>query len=963
MIPKLSQELLAYGALPAQIVDPFDDSPRVLGYLDLLRKSDDDWRTPVVLEHERVPRVFVFDGRQGVEPSVVDGWCRRVLLRGDPAYTAIVRPGRVDVLSFNLTVKGVSYTPEAIPRGTAGLARFIQSVRSGAAELPRREYLKELLFESMQQAVRLGVSPLDAISLVGWGLFWRFLVDRELLIGLAPGDLADGASTWTDCLSTKPRALQTLKWLEDTFNGGLLPFERKPKDFPSEVFSKVLGNIAAGATSTGQLRLPTDWNEIDFSQVPVGLLSEVYEAFAHKVDPDADQESVHYTPRHIAEFVVAETLDAIDVERPRVLDPAAGAGVFLIAAFRHLVRREWERTGKRPARRAIRRILNGQLAAFDKDERALRLARLGLYLTALELDPKPQPIDDLRFDDLSGVLRPREEEDGSLARVTAEFAGRFDAVVGNPPWTAKKKGVEAKRRWVAATGEAVRARLGPGAATFDLPDTNPDLPFLWRAGEWAKPGGRIALVLHARWLFGLSDRFVESRRDIFTAFNVTGILNGAALRLTEVWPNVTASFCLVFARNDPAHSDGAFHFVSPFVEEQRARNQTVLRIDWGDSEVVRYEEVRTAPWSLKSRFRGDRLARRALESVMAAGEPLKEHLNRLKPGLRFCNGYQVGGGAGTQRSAAALHDLPDLKGYQGNAFLLDPSALPRFRRGTLLFPRDRANYDPPLLLVRKAIPAEPLHPRSMRSVSAVAFHESFHGLSFSEVARGPDRARLLQLLLQSRLGPFVSLMTDAHFGVEWESIYLESLDFFPVVPLDRLASPQLETMRGLSKALEKGLDEALFEELNAFVFDLYDLGLPEREAIVDTLETRGPTPGSIARSAKPPAEGERAKFLETLRNSLGDVLDASGLRAAVAEVPVQQVPWRVLSIATRATPKAQPPMDELLAAADEQGASLVVLPTGDGHVFVGLPDRYRHWTRTQARLLASDLLAGPLGDV
>jgi hypothetical protein len=961
-----SQELRAYGVRPEQLIELSQATPRSLTYVDLQR-GDESWRVPAVLEHERVPRVFVFDARDEVEQTVVDGWCQRVLLRGDPAWTAILRPGRIDVLSFQITGASVSRATEAsLTKGEPGLARFVRDVRSGAADLPRREYLKNLLSQSMKQAVSLGVvNQADAVSLVGWGLFWRFLVDRELLVGLDPHHVADGAETWTDCLATKGRALTTLKWLNDTFNGHLLPFHVPPKDYAPEVFNKVLGNIAAGATATGQLRLPTDWNEIDFSHVPVGLLSEVYEAFATGLDADeADAQSIHYTPRHIADFVVAETLEAVKTDQPRVLDPAAGAGVFLIAAFRELVQREWTRTGKRPARKDIRRILSTQLTAFDIDERALRLTQLGLYLTALELDPQPTPISDLKFDELKDVFVHLDaKKDGSLGPVNEKFRSQFDVVIGNPPWTAPSKGLIAKKRWVKATGDTVKARLGDGAASFDLPDANPDLPFLWRAGEWAKPSGQISLVMHARWLFGLSKRSFGMRHDVFTAFNVAGVLNGSALRLTAVWPNVDAPFCIVFARNESAPPNGAFRFVSPFVEDDDTKRQTVLRIDWGDAQHVLHEDVRETPWSLKSRFRGDELARRALHTVMRVGVPLGDYLKQLNQGLRFRNGYQVGGAVGKQRPAKALHGLPDLKGHDADTFLLDASKLPVFNRKTLLFPRDRAIYEPPLLLVRQTIPADRLSPRSIRSEIAIAYHESFHGLSLAGIAHGEEHAKFLQILLQSQLGTFAALVTDGRYGVERDTIYLESLNTIPVVPLDRLTAEQRDELRRLSKALEKGLDDALFAEINAFVFDLYGLLNIERDAITDTLDTRGPSTASVARSVASPDDGERERFVATLKSSLDDVLQASRLQSTVEEVEAGGLPWRVLSVSSRPVPATPVPMEAILQAADESGASLVLVPVNKSHVFVGLPDRYRYWTRTQARLLAADLLGGPLGDV
>ncbi len=966
MLSTLAQTLLSYGAQPDQLVDLADNTPRGLRYADLKKGDPAIWSCPVVVEHEHVPRVFVFDGRTNsdeVSQSIEAQWCRRILLRGDPAWTAILRPGRLDVLSFDINGSDIAISStEKLAPDSGGLTRFIRDVRSGAADMPRRAYLKELLSESMKQAVELGVTPIDAVSLVGWGLFWRFLVDRDLLVGKAPSDIADGASDWTECLSTKGRALKTFKWLLDTFNGGLLPFETPPKEYRAEVFSKVLGNIAAGATSHGQLRLPTDWDEINFSHLPVGLLSEVYEAFATALDTrSAKRQSIHYTPRHIAEFLVAETLNAIqDVARPRVLDPAVGAGVFLIAAFRQLVQRQWEHTCVRPKRRDIRRILSKQLSAFDVDVRALRLTQLGLYLTALELDPNPTPIEDLKFDSLDNVLRLRKETDGSLDAVTKAYKAQFDVVVGNPPWTGSN--IAAKKRWVANTSETIRERLGQESNAFDLPDANPDLAFLWRAAEWAKPGGQIALVIHARWLFGLSKRSFKARQQIFTALNVTGILNGAALRMTNVWPNVDAPFCMLFARNEPAPVGGAFHFVSPFVEADDTSQQTILRVDWADAQAVSHADVRSKPWVLKTLFRGDGLALRALETVLAAGVPLSDYLTSLKPGLKFRNGYQVGGEAGTQQSSRTMRGMPDLKDSAIDEFVVDTAALPKFLLLTLLFPRNIEIYQAPLLLLRKTIPADPLKPRSLRSDVDLAFNQSFHGVSFRSLKSASDRARLLQILFQSKIGNFVSLLTDASYGVERETPHKESFDAFPIITLERLTAGQFAQMRRISKAMESNLNQTLFDELNAFVFDLYGLDEIEQTAIEDTLDTRGPTPASVSRAVTSPTAAERTQFLATLKESLDDVLQASELAASVVEVAAEGIPWRVISVSTRATQATSAPIDALLKEADQSGASLVVLHVSKWHLFVGLPDRYRHWTRTQAVLLAHDLLGGPLGD-
>ena len=156
-----------------------------------------------------------------------------------------------------------------------------------------------------------------------------------------------------------------------------------------------------------QLALPfgsveRNWGTYDFAHVPVGLLSQVYESFAWKWEHQTAQEtSVHYTPRNIAATLVDEAFTKLPkAHEARVLDPACGASVFLVLAFRRLYQERWKETNQRPDTKAIREILNRQLTGFDISDSAIKLAALSLYLTAIELDPKPVPPEKLRFNKL-----------------------------------------------------------------------------------------------------------------------------------------------------------------------------------------------------------------------------------------------------------------------------------------------------------------------------------------------------------------------------------------------------------------------------------------------------------------------------------------------------------------------------------------------------------------------------------
>jgi len=973
MMPAVSDDVLRkladYGALPSQLVDLADEEgPRTLRYVDLVR-SPSGGRPPVVFESHGQPRAYVFVARSIGDDENVARWVRRVAFRGDADWVGVLRPGRLEVFRAALDGSDVPQRVAELPEGPLLFPSLIHAKPSRTA-MGVRSRLLELLHRSIVQAKpkEFGVSPADALSLVGRALLWRFLIDRGLLEGLNRDDICPGASDWPSCLSTKTNALRTFAWLDETFNGGLLPFETSPRKFNPKVFQQVVGNITHLATPDGQLplQLPNDWSEVNFAHVPVGLLSEVYEAYAHTEDARrAKTESIFYTPRHIAEFLVDEALEAAgDVAEPRVLDPAAGAGVFLVAMFRALVAREWRRSGKRPSRKLVRRILNEQLTGFDINDSALRLSELALYLTAIELDPeaKPRPLKLLHFDGLRGRVLlhvPGGVSEGSLAPVEERFRGAFDIVVGNPPWTAHRSS-DAKKEWVRTTRGLVRTRLGDARAeAFDFPEQNPDIPFVYRAMEWAKPGGAIALVTHARWLFAQSKPAVRARNDLLESVHVTGVLNGTALRDTNVWPNVRHPFCLLFAANETPPARASFLFVSPDLDRMPDAEQMHLRIDWQDAREVEFREVVERPWTLKTRFRGTPFDESVLDDLKRGGTPLGQYLKEL--GTELKNGYKVGK-AGKKQSAAHMHHLPDLKGAE-LGFVVDTRRLPRFSLPRLVRPRPLAIYRKPLLLVHESMRVDEQSPRAALSFEDVAFDERFDGASFAKVDDGEAIAAYLQLVIQSSLFQHALLMLDEQFGIEREVVQKTTLELVPVVEWARLTHDQRSRVLELSHRLHHGMTDKLLAEIDRLVADVYGLSHVQRTTIADTLATALPTARGKENSVRPTERAERETFARVCQEELHDVLQASSKHAFVRlRDELSLGAWRIVQVDRVQHGADEPVPSDLdarrfIKAADEASASLVTVRVDERTTLVGVLDRYRYWTRTRARMLAASLLS------
>jgi hypothetical protein len=547
------------------------DAPELLPYATLLTAratgSKDLAAVDGVYEWQGAPLLYLasadlLDG----DPDRLSRVRRLLAMRGDAPYLGVVSPGQLEI--YRIALDNRRPKQARVSLGLSQKQQFatlalLGNDRPGMAT--RTPWISEVVLNLLSGSIdglkrQCGISGEDAISLVGRALFTRFLADRYMLPALHRN--ASDPSEFFDNVS---HAKKTSAWLDTTFNGDFLPltdriFEKLPK-----TGYRILGDVLRRAPG-GQLLLgwKERWDHLDFAHIPVGVLSQAYENYLRLHAPDAQRrEGGYYTPQPIAELMVKGAFRALErdgkAHEARVLDPAAGAGIFLSTAFRNLVAARWKHDGKRPNTRTLREILYSQITGLDINEAALRFAALGLYLLSIELDPHPEPLRKLKFRNLRNVVLEKfegKEEDkgrslGSLgAEVGKKHVGRYDLVIGNPPWASGTK----LPNWSMVkeiVGEIAKDRLGLEVVP-PLPNEVLDLPFVWRAIEWAKPGSQIVFALHGRILFQQGDGMNDARKALFQALDVTSVLNGAELRQTKVWPEISAPFCITFCAESAA---------------------------------------------------------------------------------------------------------------------------------------------------------------------------------------------------------------------------------------------------------------------------------------------------------------------------------------------------------------------------------------------------------------------------
>lgn len=176
-----------------------------------------------------------------------------------------------------------------------------------------------------------------------------------------------------------------------------------------------------------------------FDVIPIEFISHIYEVFLENKQLN---EGIYYTPPKLAHLIIDDTI----TELGSILDPSCGSGMFLILAFRKLLKYSpIPKNGSIYEKIAHKNeILKKYIFGIEKQNIAWRLSIFSLYLEILKgLPPKdikefikqklksnsPSPL----FDDFSANILER-----NALEVTHEYIPHkdrtFDFIVGNPPF-------------------------------------------------------------------------------------------------------------------------------------------------------------------------------------------------------------------------------------------------------------------------------------------------------------------------------------------------------------------------------------------------------------------------------------------------------------------------------------------------------------------------------------------------
>lgn len=776
-----------------------------------------------------------------------------------------------------------------------------------------------------------------AHSLIGRSIFIRYLEDREILKRSYFDEVAEGNADWQALLEVPlekpdvnpemegriyPRVLSNHAFtyalfdkLAKDFNGDMFPSDPRERTVVSQHHLSLLQGFLRGDVQAAQQNL-FFW-AYRFDIIPVELISNIYEEFYHKEKGESDQKGTHYTPGTLVDFLVSQVLTEEVLQcNPRIMDVACGSGIFLVEAFRRLVRFYTHRqNGERLTAKELRDVLRYQIAGMEIEEEAIRVAAFSLYLALLHYqEPKDiseqiaqgmrlpnllfsqnHKTDDFHFNNLlciNAFKASKSASDDTTPPDETRF-GSFldeppDVIVGNPPWgKIDKKEKSFVKKWC-------------GLRKYPVGHDEYSQAFVWKALELLREGGIAALLLSSGVLFKHQKNSQEFRRKWLSKCKVLEVINFAHVRDVFFRRGTAPFISAIFqkATETPVNPNHVVRYWSAKKLAHADRWQAVV-LTKPDLRLILQYDLKTQDRLWKIYWWGNDHDRALVEwlehsvPLAALSDDLGERLSEDLVGRGFQENQDPKEKDPAPPWFKEFRELPTKSfnryGPLSQDDLVDAPDLVERTGKMELYTGER-------LLIKRGISqgaeAKGMIVARVESIP-FSFRNSIHGLKLRD-GKSWEYKTLLAIFWSS-LARYYYFLTSSAWGLWHFELHSAEIARMPIrLPeeptlRDRIvdAVTDLQSWRpseilpGLQPDIRAGSYDPelrrMETQLDEAIFDLYELSQPERELIRDLCETGLDFlyDDYHSRSAEPVSNVERSRgsYQGIVRKSSGDILD------------------------------------------------------------------------------------------
>lgn len=388
------------------------------------------------------------------------------------------------------------------------------------------KYLVESLVNTALQLKLQGLEAVFIHKIILRSLFLLYLEDRKATDEHFYSKIKKGTKSYFDILDDVEATYDLFKKLEEHFNGNVFTLDGD-EDITVGQLQLIKKCFISGNDNTPQKKLFDNWRLFNFSIIPIELLSEIYENFLFKTDPELKKKTgTYYTPPSLVEFILNEKLPVNNGESKfdlKILDPSCGSGIFLVESFKRLVKRhENKHKEKLSDFNTLKKLLTDNIFGIELHPQAIKIAAFSLYLALVDnLNPKtiwqnekhrlPNLINNP--DDKSLKEQGKNLFCRDTIEVNTEIENvKFDLVVGNPPFGTTD------------LSESIRNYCDKNGFAKEMV-----LPFLHKATQFA-PKGEIALIFNTKVLTNTGGTYQNFRKWLFNDCYVDKVYNFSILR-------------------------------------------------------------------------------------------------------------------------------------------------------------------------------------------------------------------------------------------------------------------------------------------------------------------------------------------------------------------------------------------------------------------------------------------------
>jgi type I restriction-modification system DNA methylase subunit len=789
-----------------------------------------------------------------------------------------------------------------------------------------------------------GLSQNLVDSILVRSIFVKYLEDRRDNQGLGVfpaaffGQFLNGATCFVELLKDKRATYKFFRALSDKFNGDIFVIGDNEEDSVKQHHLDLLARMLRGEEHL-QTRQMVLWPLYSFDVIPIEFISTIYELMLSSSESDkreAFPPGVHYTPYRLVEFLMDEVLPIADTSlKARILDPACGSGIFLVEAYRRLIA-SWKKANHygNPTALDLLRILRENIFGVDKDDNAIRIAALSLYLTLCDfLEPKAIWAE-LKFERLMNrnlFVSDFFDRKCSLTEM------KFDLIVGNPPWESKL---------------TRHAELYVKSRGLPVGDRQICQVFLWKVADLCSPNGRACMIVSSKaLLFNRSAPNSRFRRRFFSKYAITEIFNFSALRHSLFSRAVGPSAAIIFLPTPPIETE-SISYCSP-KPSYTLQDQLSFVIEPQDVANIALSEALESEIIWKVAMWGSPRDYELVRKLSAY--PTLEHISK-KRGWIHGEGYTEGGRKKypTRALQGKLEVTPDrLVRFVVKKESLRKCEKNRFWRWSIT---RKEIYQAPHLLIRQSPQA------GIGFISAVMIDDSVFPQSIVGIHSNAKYLNDLISVCQvvnSDLYLYYAMLTSGRFLVERDELETKEIMNIPIPRevLDRNIDFDYLTKLARDDKFRKSEEDKLMR--------LYAIDSAEKELILDAI---GFTLDYYRRREKstvfdPPSDSSVRDYVRSLCEILNNQFASSGRRFG-GTVYSTKAPLRVISLRLASDGEEtltevgdEGEIKELLKELDK---NLIEKKTGSIYVrrhyrtysknsiSIIKPNQARYWTRSSA---------------